>query len=713
MARYKTSGTKTSIGAINTELEKVAVSQEDFLSRVGEAPNQMEAPLDMNSNQLLNLPYPADPTSPIRLLDLDRGSLVEPVIPPTYFNIKDYGAREESTGAENKVAIDLAITALSESGGGCLWIPRGTFLTTGSHDIVDSMHIKGEGMFISKLKIPTGNASDTIFTKPDPETVITNLIISDIKLEGSWDTALREGTGSLVSGRNIVNVIIRSVYFLHARFFSLNLNLCPNVSVTDCRFLYGCRDMCGVWNGSNVIIANNFFKGNDDDCISLNSDSFEPIDNIVKTKIIITGNTLEDTGGIKIQNPNTATISNNILQRNKGNAQINIQAGGAGGLHEANPQSIIVQNNLITDIMDRFLSTEVSPTVNARLGIKITTREGTVANEVTDPYNFFYTDTGAADADAIRVASGIVVKDNVIRRTLPAVANYSDWGFGRMFTRFSTDTFAPDGFVDPEILETYLSVRPVEIEGPLKNSTFRDNYFEHSCLEVVDFQAAEGGTIADGYYSGLRFLNNVFKNCSTKAIDLAPATGTTQDILFKGNLFDLDPLLVATNRQADGSWSSASNSVAIYVSDVSGIKIIDNVFMNLASPYIQGSVTEFIVKFNNTFVGEPVAGATAGAFNSGSKGVGLYPEEIKSPTSILIYQDSDPLSGTYGTMFDQPVRRVSGGTPPSSGFYFAGEFLPSDDGVEGGGLVTLGHRRLTSGTGSIVNTDWKELRASV
>lgn len=34
-------------------------------------PNQMEAELDMNTNQIINLPYPAEPTSPVRIMDLE------------------------------------------------------------------------------------------------------------------------------------------------------------------------------------------------------------------------------------------------------------------------------------------------------------------------------------------------------------------------------------------------------------------------------------------------------------------------------------------------------------------------------------------------------------------------------------------------------------------------------------------------------------------
>jgi hypothetical protein len=76
MARYTTSGQKTSLEALNAELEKIAVSQEDLLSRVGDTPNQIEYNLDMNNNRILNLPTPANPSDPVRLQDLTLPEII-------------------------------------------------------------------------------------------------------------------------------------------------------------------------------------------------------------------------------------------------------------------------------------------------------------------------------------------------------------------------------------------------------------------------------------------------------------------------------------------------------------------------------------------------------------------------------------------------------------------------------------------------------------
>jgi hypothetical protein len=64
--RNETSGTE----AINDNFDTIAEALENTLSRDGTAPNEMEAVLDMNDNQIINLPFPTIPTDPVRLGDL-------------------------------------------------------------------------------------------------------------------------------------------------------------------------------------------------------------------------------------------------------------------------------------------------------------------------------------------------------------------------------------------------------------------------------------------------------------------------------------------------------------------------------------------------------------------------------------------------------------------------------------------------------------------
>lgn len=61
----------TAVATINNNNTAIETALENTLSRDGTSPNTMGADLDMNSNNILNLPYPASSTEPVRLGDLD------------------------------------------------------------------------------------------------------------------------------------------------------------------------------------------------------------------------------------------------------------------------------------------------------------------------------------------------------------------------------------------------------------------------------------------------------------------------------------------------------------------------------------------------------------------------------------------------------------------------------------------------------------------
>lgn len=60
----------TAVTALNSNFAAIANLFTDVLSRGGSLPNQMTSTLDMNSNQIINLPPPATANSPARLVDV-------------------------------------------------------------------------------------------------------------------------------------------------------------------------------------------------------------------------------------------------------------------------------------------------------------------------------------------------------------------------------------------------------------------------------------------------------------------------------------------------------------------------------------------------------------------------------------------------------------------------------------------------------------------
>lgn len=61
----------TAVDTINDNNQSIVEGFDNTLSLDGSEPNQMQADLDMNSNQILNLPVPSSNFSPVRLIDLN------------------------------------------------------------------------------------------------------------------------------------------------------------------------------------------------------------------------------------------------------------------------------------------------------------------------------------------------------------------------------------------------------------------------------------------------------------------------------------------------------------------------------------------------------------------------------------------------------------------------------------------------------------------
>lgn len=62
---------QSAVQAINDNNERIEEAFDNTLSRDGSSPNEMEAPLDMNSNRILNLPAPSSNLEPVRLQDIE------------------------------------------------------------------------------------------------------------------------------------------------------------------------------------------------------------------------------------------------------------------------------------------------------------------------------------------------------------------------------------------------------------------------------------------------------------------------------------------------------------------------------------------------------------------------------------------------------------------------------------------------------------------
>lgn len=124
----------SAVTIINNNSQVIQTAFDNTLSRDGTTPNQMAAPIDMNSNRVMNLPAPATANEPLRLADLNS------FVGGTVTNIPAGGATgsvlQKNTAANYDVSWTSTITNCTYSGltvsttvGGVLTIANSKTLT--------------------------------------------------------------------------------------------------------------------------------------------------------------------------------------------------------------------------------------------------------------------------------------------------------------------------------------------------------------------------------------------------------------------------------------------------------------------------------------------------------------------------------------------------------------------------------------------------------
>ena len=730
MSRYIRKELTGSLSPVNSELEKIQNSIKELLSRTGETPNQMLANLDMNSQRIINLPFPQTPSEPLRLGDVVSTQASEVLVPPTYFNIADYGALPSNL--DNKAAIDAAIADLSDAGGGVLYIPRGIFYTSGNHTLVSNMSVQGEG-YCSCLKrtfVSESNYGNSIFSYVNPlrpAIGISNVSFFNLRLEGVWDNIYKElGTNSEIVIVGVDGFTMTNCWVKNAAFGSIVLNQSKNAHVHGNWFINSARDMCRLWNTDNSSVVGNTFLHNDDDCISINRAGFDPVEpsGRVRQGIIVANNYLQDTGGIRIQDAMGCVVLGNVIQLNKGNAAIKFDCFSTAGVKKSNVHTSIIANNIITNVLDRLLARQddaAAQSSNLRVAIKVKSANWT-DYDVSNTYEYFYTNSGDANQNPLRVNSQLIITGNIVKRTLPVVTRYSDWGFGKMFTRFKTTEVVPgyivNGEANPAIVDANLRCRPLEIRDGLKYTSITNNLFEGSGTDCVLFLSEEKAA-GSHQFTGLEFKNNVFRDFRATGINLTDYENTRQSIIFSGNTFDGDPYFKDTfGRHTDGSsnftggWTAQEACVAIDARSVEGLVITDNDFKNVSGAYLfggSGAKEHCWIRFNRLW-GQPSTSANPRVFDVSNRGVGVYPADMDEEAS-LIYVNSNPQTANYLDLLEQQVR--SRDSAPTTGYYFLGQIVWARSGVVSNGSVQIGWRRLTDGTSHVLGTDWQPLFASI
>lgn len=160
------------LSTTNENYATIETESDNFLSRDGTSPNEMEADLDMNSNHILNLPEPSSATEPVRVMDLTDDVMVYAA---TFYSglefIIDGGGSVISTGVAGSIVVPFNCTII------------GAYLVGDQSGSVVIDVWKSSGFTTS---LPTVSNTITASAKPTLSSAITS---SNTTLTG-WTTTM-------------------------------------------------------------------------------------------------------------------------------------------------------------------------------------------------------------------------------------------------------------------------------------------------------------------------------------------------------------------------------------------------------------------------------------------------------------------------------------------------------------------------------------------
>lgn len=629
-------------------------------------------------------------------------------------SVKDFGAEGDGI-TDDSAAIQAAMNYVTSLGGGIVLVPAGSYAVLTRLRPVSNVTLRGVGFMASRFIIPAGVSNkNAIIYNTDPAFPTTNFVIERIGFVGQWQAFQSEiSDNGLFTAKFATNMIIRNCGFFYSRGFALNINECDEVTVEGNLFEYAPRDMIAVWDTPNVRVINNILRHNDDDAISISMEAAhsEP----VRSKSIVTGNILEDTGPIRTQAPKNIIIANNNLSRTKG-AGISVGVVNFSTNDISSGHGVLVANNVITDVIDRmwFVDGGQVGSVNNRIYIAVQSiplQAGTLpvapgeinpaTGKVQSPYDFYYKKASIAAAiGSIRAPNGIIVQGNICKRTLPAVSVYSEWGYGEAYSK--------NGFIDYQVSEAILRGIGIRVQLPVTNLQMSDNLFEVGRYGLM-FEVVSGMTIANYLAKNVDIRNNHFIDADLYGIYWNRSTFSHQDITIEGNVFDGDPNFVHSNRGPSGTWvGGTSGPTALKLDQLGSAVVLRNRVRNCAAVLTQtGASTTQYVEGNMIF-----ADATASGFSTSNKGVGTIPAIGAGEQWWLQYEDSDPTSATYRQSLGANLKNSA--AIPSSGKYLTNMIVHSRGGsvtgAAGSQYTVIGWVRKTTGTTHVLNTDWFEMR---
>jgi hypothetical protein len=501
---------------------------------------------------------------------------------------------------------------------------------------------------------------------------------------------------------NCSNISIKDSEFIAARLFAIIIKHCDGVVVSRNRLAFVTQDGIGVWDSPNVTITGNTLSNVNDNSISVHANDTDPAP--ARSGIVISNNNITESSHIAVLGAKSAAITGNVMRRMLGGC-LQVEAAPSASAGDTPLVGIEIGGNVCTDAFKRddtntyfsgqfyfLLNGGPKGAPNPEPLLPTFGTAGTSGALYAIPTNAIATTPGGAFWN---------VHNNTLARTLPAQTTaYTDWGYNSsgLWQCTIPGGVVTCGYSTAKIIESHLNTPGIQIDGAMRSALFADNIISTTGIPIwfsaiipqngdVDRVVFRGNQLSD-------WCGATGAACSQAGIFWSTGSPVYERIEIADNSFDADPRFVASNHNADGTWSSTAAPYGINLNgNVTGVSIIHNSFRNLTN-LIQGVATIGPFLEGNVVYANPVA-VDDSASNGG---VRIIPRPGAAWT--VVHEDSDSTSATYGKMLSNSTKSAS--AMPATGTWVQGTFVQNDHPTD----KTLGWLRLTTSANNILNTDW-------
>ncbi|MFC3569207.1 right-handed parallel beta-helix repeat-containing protein [Paracoccus simplex] len=528
-------------------------------------------------------------------------------------------------------------------------------------------------------------------------------IISDWGVGGEWG----ESGQTIALGDLGGEFVMERVRIKDAANMAVIAKWCDRIRVTGCIFDTISRDGLHITNSDDVQVTGNYFYRVCDDSIAAVRNEA----NSLRENTLITDNIFVDSQGVYGIGSRNMRVSGNIFVRPTVRG-VRLGMMRANDIGTGNPESgniarynIDVSDNLFIDGFGRSRwggsgTTGYLIAISDAYGDSDSvTYSPAYALDTVDGTHYVWGADGSGGVvppDEWWSAGGnyigsvnVSVTGNKCLRTLLPTAAYTDYGFGPRYIS-GAPPYAGDVIESDFIRDHYW------IGGTFHNAIVSGN-LSFGARNPWRIWGFNNNAAQD--FVNMIFRDNIVSNFYGSAAYNIDGFGVLD---FEGGVVDGDPLHRHPLRGPNGVWTAAYGADAFAVRNAS-VRVKGGHFKN-----VTGLVNQVSGK-HGFYAPVTISGHLEGlGDNPNNKGVRNVPANVPFDYARV---GSDPSAADFGQVLGMTDR--FGSTMPTTGHYIAGQIVSAPNPISGSGYIIDGWYRLTTGSGHVAGTDWREIRRTV